>query len=76
MDAQGVSSFAAQVLQSARAQTREPTSSELILGFFHAINWTEPWIIGLGVFHVLLLVVSAVSWSACQFRSFHPHSVS
>lgn len=32
-----------------------------ILAFVHAVDWTEPWLIGLILFHVVLLVFAVVS---------------
>lgn len=32
-----------------------------ILSFAHAVDWTEPWLVGLMVFHVTLLVLAIVT---------------
>ncbi|KAI4313179.1 hypothetical protein L6164_026178 [Bauhinia variegata] len=34
---------------------------ENFIGFFHAIDWKEPWLIGLVAFHVVLLLVVVIS---------------
>lgn len=31
------------------------------LGFVHAVDWTEPWVVGLIVFHITLLVLAVAS---------------
>ncbi|XP_052202180.1 uncharacterized protein LOC127807964 [Diospyros lotus] len=38
------------------------------LGFFHAIDWTEPWLICLMLFHVLLLVMAIISRKNTNFQ--------
>ncbi|CAK9199981.1 unnamed protein product [Sphagnum troendelagicum] len=32
-----------------------------LLGFVHAVDWTEPWLVGLIVFHITLLVLAVAS---------------
>ncbi|CAM6011186.1 unnamed protein product [Sphagnum balticum] len=32
-----------------------------LLGFVHAMDWTEPWLVGLIVFHITLLVLAVAS---------------
>lgn len=41
---------------------------ENFMGFFHAIDWKEPWLIGLLSFHVLLLVVVFASRRNINFQ--------
>uniref|UniRef100_A0A2P2JKI0 Transmembrane protein 18 n=1 Tax=Rhizophora mucronata TaxID=61149 RepID=A0A2P2JKI0_RHIMU len=41
---------------------------ENFIGFFHAIDWTEPWLMGLMGFHVLLLVVTILSRKHVNFQ--------
>ncbi|GFP81310.1 transmembrane protein 18 [Phtheirospermum japonicum] len=38
------------------------------MGFFHAIDWKEPWLIGLISFHVLLLLVAFLSRKNINFQ--------
>ncbi|CAH2035330.1 unnamed protein product, partial [Thlaspi arvense] len=40
------------------------------LGFFHAIDWKEPWIMGLVAFHALLLLVTLLSRRHLNFHMF------
>ncbi|KAF3675125.1 putative psbP domain-containing protein 5, chloroplastic-like [Capsicum annuum] len=40
------------------------------IGFFHAIDWTEPWLIGLLSFHAMFLLVSIVSRKNINFQMF------
>ncbi|KAG6408352.1 hypothetical protein SASPL_131357 [Salvia splendens] len=43
---------------------------ENFMGFFHAIDWKEPWLICLLSFHVILLVVVFVSRRNINFQMF------
>ncbi|KAI5555450.1 hypothetical protein BDE02_19G081200 [Populus trichocarpa] len=38
------------------------------IGFFHAIDWTEPWLMGLIGFHLVLLVLTVVSRKHINFQ--------
>ncbi|XP_024638677.1 transmembrane protein 18 isoform X2 [Medicago truncatula] len=38
------------------------------LGFFHAIDWKEPWLLGLLSFYVLLLLVTIISRKNTNFQ--------
>ncbi|KAG9147498.1 hypothetical protein Leryth_007298 [Lithospermum erythrorhizon] len=38
------------------------------MGFFHAIDWKEPWLMGLISFHVLLLLVTFISRRNINFQ--------
>jgi hypothetical protein len=38
-----------------------PHVTETVVGFVHAVSWTEPWLMCLIVFHTSLLVLSIVS---------------
>ncbi|OVA12309.1 Transmembrane protein 18 [Macleaya cordata] len=40
------------------------------IGFFHAIDWKEPWLIGLMSFHVALLLTSLMSRKNINFQMF------
>ncbi|KAK2357717.1 transmembrane protein [Trifolium repens] len=40
------------------------------LGFFHAIDWKEPWLLGLLTFHVVLLLVTIISRRNTNFQMF------
>ena len=31
------------------------------MGFVSAVQWSEPWIIGLGIFHVVLLIAAVAT---------------
>lgn len=41
---------------------------DTLQGFYHAIDWTEPWIIGLLAFHVVVLVVRC-GVQCCRHRA-------
>ncbi|XP_057799063.1 uncharacterized protein LOC131014914 [Salvia miltiorrhiza] len=43
---------------------------ENFMGFFHAIDWKEPWLISLLSFHVILLVVVFASRRNINFQMF------
>ncbi|KAL6962041.1 hypothetical protein U1Q18_036996 [Sarracenia purpurea var. burkii] len=38
------------------------------IGFFHAIDWTEPWLMCLMLFHVVLLLVTIISRKNTNFQ--------
>ncbi|XP_059631908.1 uncharacterized protein LOC132274608 [Cornus florida] len=38
------------------------------IGFFHAIDWKEPWLICLMLFHIVLLVVTFISRKNVNFQ--------
>ncbi|KAI5668397.1 hypothetical protein M9H77_18250 [Catharanthus roseus] len=38
------------------------------MGFFHAIDWKEPWLIGLLAFHVFLLCLAIISRRNINFQ--------
>ncbi|KAL0928781.1 hypothetical protein M5K25_000703 [Dendrobium thyrsiflorum] len=38
------------------------------VGFFHAIDWNEPWLISLLLFHVTLLVIAFISRKRINFQ--------
>ncbi|KAL5122845.1 Transmembrane protein 18 [Glycine soja] len=40
------------------------------IGFFHAIDWKEPWLMGLLGFHVVLLLVAIISRKKTNFQIF------
>ncbi|CAN6555439.1 unnamed protein product [Malus baccata var. baccata] len=40
------------------------------LGFFHAIDWTEPWLMGLMGMHLVLLIVAITSRRNLNFQMF------
>ncbi|XP_027923515.1 transmembrane protein 18-like [Vigna unguiculata] len=40
------------------------------MGFFHAIDWKEPWLMGLVGFHVVLLLVVIISRKKTNFQMF------
>ncbi|KAL0700372.1 hypothetical protein Bca4012_056494 [Brassica carinata] len=43
---------------------------ENFMGFFHAIDWKEPWIMGLMAFHSLVLIVTLLSRRHLNFHMF------
>ncbi|KAF9670656.1 hypothetical protein SADUNF_Sadunf13G0091500 [Salix dunnii] len=43
-------------------------SIDNFVGFFHAIDWKEPWLMGLTVFHLLLLILTIVSRKHINFQ--------
>ncbi|QHO12849.1 transmembrane protein 18 [Arachis ipaensis] len=38
------------------------------IGFFHAIDWKEPWLIGLAGFHIVLLLVTIITRRKTNFQ--------
>ncbi|KAK2436669.1 transmembrane protein [Trifolium repens] len=40
------------------------------LGFFHAIDWKESWLLGLLTFHIVLLLVTIISRRNTNFQMF------
>ena len=56
MNPEDVARLQHSILASANAN-REVGFSEMVQGFYHAVNWSEPWIIALLATHVVLLVV-------------------
>ncbi|POO00221.1 Transmembrane protein [Trema orientale] len=43
---------------------------ENFIGFFHAIDWKEPWLLGLVGFHFLLLLTTITSRKNLNFQMF------
>ncbi|KAJ0235586.1 Transmembrane protein 18 [Hirschfeldia incana] len=43
---------------------------ENFIGFLHAIDWKEPWIMGLMAFHALVLIVTLASRRHLNFHMF------
>ncbi|XP_061344758.1 uncharacterized protein LOC133290654 isoform X2 [Gastrolobium bilobum] len=41
---------------------------ENFMGFFHAIDWKEPWLMGLLAFHVMFLLVVIISRKNTNFQ--------
>ncbi|KAJ7969714.1 Transmembrane protein 18 [Quillaja saponaria] len=41
---------------------------ENFIGFFHAIDWKEPWLMGLLAFHILLLLTAILSRKNTNFQ--------
>ncbi|KAI3937377.1 hypothetical protein MKW98_001948 [Papaver atlanticum] len=41
---------------------------DIFIGFFHAIDWKEPWLIGLILFHVALLLTTILSRKNINFQ--------
>lgn len=41
---------------------------ENFIGFFHAIDWKEPWLIGLISFHAMLLLITIISRKNVNFQ--------
>jgi hypothetical protein len=39
-----------------------------LMSFWHAVHWSEPWIIALGVFHVLLLILAVTTRKHSNFQ--------
>lgn len=39
-----------------------------LIGFFHAIDWKEPWLICLISFHILLLIIAIISRKSVNFQ--------
>ncbi|GER30785.1 transmembrane protein 18 [Striga asiatica] len=53
---------------SAELRTGLKPAYESFMGFFHAIDWKEPWLICLVSFHVLLLLVTFLSRKNINFQ--------
>ncbi|XP_038695611.1 transmembrane protein 18-like [Tripterygium wilfordii] len=43
---------------------------ENFIGFFHAIDWKEPWLMSLLVFHLVLLIATVMSRKNTNFQMF------
>ncbi|KAF5749316.1 Transmembrane protein 18 [Tripterygium wilfordii] len=43
---------------------------ENFIGFFHAIDWKEPWLMSLLGFHLVLLIVTIISRKNTNFQMF------
>ncbi|KDP36358.1 hypothetical protein JCGZ_09773 [Jatropha curcas] len=43
---------------------------ENFMGFFHAIDWKEPWLMGLLTFHAVLLIIAIISRKHVNFQMF------
>nr|ADE75930.1 unknown [Picea sitchensis] len=41
---------------------------EPILGFIHAVDWTEPWLITLTIFHIILLILAITTRKNSNFQ--------
>lgn len=60
MQAQQINDLANQIFASAARSMSEVSFKEVLVGFYHAITWSEPFIVGLLTVHLLLLIVSWV----------------
>ncbi|KAD5803151.1 hypothetical protein R6Q59_024593 [Mikania micrantha] len=40
------------------------------IGFFHAIDWKEPWLVGLMVFHLVVLIIIITSRKNINFQMY------
>ncbi|KAL8204895.1 hypothetical protein R6Q57_010518 [Mikania cordata] len=40
------------------------------IGFFHAIDWKEPWLVGLMVFHLVVLIIIICSRKNINFQMY------
>lgn len=55
---------------SAELRTGLRPAFDNFIGFFHAIDWKEPWLMGLMAFHFLLLVVAISSRKNLNFQMY------
>ncbi|XP_058091127.1 uncharacterized protein LOC131237408 [Magnolia sinica] len=55
---------------TAELRTGFQPAYENFIGFFHAINWKEPWLICLISFHVTLLLTTIISRRNINFQMF------
>ncbi|KAI4339679.1 hypothetical protein MLD38_024592 [Melastoma candidum] len=53
---------------SSELRTQLRPALDVFLGFFHAIDWKEPWLIGLISFHCLLLITVVLSRKCLNFQ--------
>ena len=60
MDVEGLAQLKDDLLASARSKDPVPFWS-LAQGFYHAVDWTEPWIMALLAGHVIVLLVRGVA---------------
>ncbi|CAB4289492.1 unnamed protein product [Prunus armeniaca] len=62
----------ADLVQKLSAELRSGLKPALdnFLGFFHAINWKEPWLMGLIGIHFMLLIVAITSRKNLNFQMF------
>ena len=60
MNAQQIGELAAGVLHSVSGTAKTSSFYDMAMGFIHAVDWTEPWIIALLSFHVLVFLVRAL----------------
>lgn len=55
---------------SAELRTGLRPAFDNFIGFFHAIDWKEPWLMGLMAFHFVLLVVAISSRKNLNFQMY------
>ncbi|CAL5203373.1 unnamed protein product [Lathyrus oleraceus] len=53
---------------SSELRTNLRPAYDNFLGFFHAIDWKEPWLLGLLSFYVVLLLVTIISRKNTNFQ--------
>ncbi|CAI8597711.1 unnamed protein product [Vicia faba] len=53
---------------SSELRTNLRPAYDNFLGFFHAIDWKEPWLLGLLTFYVVLLLVTIISRKNTNFQ--------
>ncbi|XP_058787323.1 uncharacterized protein LOC131661732 [Vicia villosa] len=53
---------------SSELRTNLRPAYDNFLGFFHAIDWKEPWLLGLLTFYVVLLLVTIISRKNPNFQ--------
>uniref|UniRef100_A0A7N2KV86 Transmembrane protein 18 n=1 Tax=Quercus lobata TaxID=97700 RepID=A0A7N2KV86_QUELO len=53
---------------SAELRTGLRPAYDNFIGFFHAIDWKEPWLMGLMGFHVVLLLLTIFSRKNVNFQ--------
>ncbi|PWA57391.1 hypothetical protein CTI12_AA406180 [Artemisia annua] len=61
-----------EILEKVSAELRvgmQPAVDNFI-GFFHAIDWKEPWLVGLMIFHFMALIVIITSRKNINFQMY------
>jgi hypothetical protein len=53
---------------SSELRTGFAPAVDSFIGFFHAIDWKEPWLIGMLTFHAILLLVTIISRRNVNFQ--------
>ncbi|KAF3783193.1 Transmembrane protein [Nymphaea thermarum] len=62
--------FLSDLFDKVRGEIRSGSQPAIdnFIGFFHAIDWKEPWLISLLIFHVIIVVVAITSRKHSNFQ--------